>query len=267
MAELWVWADPHLDHPAIIGHCNRPFVGVGEMNACLLENYSDCVKSGDDVIILGDCAFRNHAHFVGMLPGKKTFVFGNHDRMPLHVLSNFTRVVGSSKCPGILEMSVGRFRICFSHYPLASWGGSFHGVWNIHGHCHGRMRECDTMLRTDAGVDLYNYSPVNFDVLRDKMESRMDAWRKAQRDRVMGDGESAFDTNKVTSGVFVDRWRQRLEADPRFFNLDYRQRYGCSDCTACSPKEHGHEDNAAGHGGNVHPEVVSHELPGVSAGE
>lgn len=196
------------------------------MNQCLMDNYADTVRPCDDVILLGDIAFRNHAHFIGALAGHKTFVFGNHDRMPQDVLRNFTRVIGGKRSPGILEMNVGPQQVSFSHYPMASWNGSFHGTWNVHGHCHGRMPEYDTMLRVDAGVDVFDFKPVNFDVLMDKLNSRVPAWHERMHTLGMGETSAEFEKNRCVNRVFVERWRQRVKAQPEFYGTDYRTRYG-----------------------------------------
>ena len=236
MAELWVWADPHLDHPAILHFCGRPFPNLMEMNAALIDNYNADVGPKDDVLFLGDYAFRNHARHLARLRGNKTFVFGNHDRMPLDTLRNFTRVVGSSRCPGIIEMAIGKYQLCFSHYPLASWNGSFHGTWNVHGHCHGRMPESATMLRMDAGVDLFNYRPVNIDVIIDKLSARMPAWRERMRQLQFGESDAAFKQNRDEASAYVKAWKARMAANPAAFAMDYRQRYAqhsCSHCDAC----------------------------------
>lgn len=225
MADLWVWADPHLDHPAIIGFCGRPFANLKEMNDCLMSNYNDVVKPQDDVVLLGDIAFRNHSSFIGNLKGRKTFIFGNHDRMPLDVLRNFTRVIGARHMPGILEMALGKYQLVFSHYPLASWNGSFHGTWNVHGHCHGRMPEQETMLRMDAGVDVFDYKPVNIDVIVDKLTSRLPAWRKRMQERGCGENDAELDKTRVTNKVFVDRWRTRIQTQPDLYRQDYHIRY------------------------------------------
>lgn len=244
MADLWVWADPHLDHAAIMGYCNRPFANVAEMNECLISNYVASVKPGDDVVFLGDYAFRNHSKHLGRLPGNKTFVFGNHDRIPLEVLRNFSRVVGANRCPGILELAVGKYQLVLSHYPLASWNGSFHGTWNVHGHCHGRMPELPDVLRMDAGVDLFNFFPVNFEVIRLKMEARIPAWRERMRTLSSESGDNTMAANKAADAEYVNAWRARLAADPAAFKLDYHQRYVAARCPkgcSCSRSPHTQE--------------------------
>lgn len=244
MAELWVWADPHLDHDVIRTYCDRPFGSVDEMNEALIANYRECVKPGDDVVFLGDYAFRNHLQHLARLPGNKTFVFGNHDHMSMDVLRQFTRVVGAKHCPGILEMSVGPFRLTFSHFPLASWNGTFHGSWNIHGHCHGRMPEAPDMLRMDAGVDVFNYRPVNFEVIRIQMEARIPAWKERMRGLQSKSGDAWADANRRRADASVSEWKAQLAANPVRFVIDYRQRYTKAHCPSkcdCSFRPHKEE--------------------------
>ena len=81
MAELWFYADPHFGHDNIRRFCNRPWATIAEHDAALITRYRELVAPGDTVIMLGDFAFRDHNRYLAQLPGDKTFVFGNHDKI------------------------------------------------------------------------------------------------------------------------------------------------------------------------------------------
>lgn len=219
--ELFIWPDPHLDHDNIRTFCDRPFSTIEEMNETLINNHNEVVKSKDDVIILGDFAWRNHNHFLNRLNGKKTLVIGNHDKMPEEVLRNFTKVIGSVKNPGILETCIAGQKVSFSHYPLVSWNASFHGSWNIHGHCHGRLIENDYTLRTDAGVDVYNFYPVNFEVLKLKLRSRIPAWELKMQEKHPEGDESSLSKNKAECLKFAQLFEEEKAKDLNRLKVDY----------------------------------------------
>ncbi len=50
-------ADLHLNHPAILQFCKRPFADAAEMDALILQNLEAAVGRGDDLWIVGDFAF------------------------------------------------------------------------------------------------------------------------------------------------------------------------------------------------------------------
>lgn len=207
---LFLTSDLHLDHEGIRIHCERPFSTNEEMNDAIVRGWNALVKARDTVVILGDLAWKNHAHWIHALNGHKIMVFGNHDRMPLHVQQSFTEIVGTPRSPGILEFAVGGQKVVGCHYPMASWNGSRHGAWHFYGHCHARKVErmeagaepptppelegcdavCDVMTRIpefyaalSAAVDMdaWDFMPVPFEVLQVKMRERLARWeaRKA----------------------------------------------------------------------------------------
>lgn len=228
MADLWFYADPHFGHDAIRTYCERPFKSTKEMDEELLYRYNAMVKQGDDVIFLGDFAFRNHNKYLAQLPGNKTFVFGNHDKMAEATLRNFSRVVGSRRCPGIIEMSVGLYAVTGSHFPMASWNASHYGSMHVHGHCHGRMPEPEDMLRCDIGVDVWGFAPVNFELIRRKLTARIPAWKTRQARM-----EELYSSGLRDNGLIINRHAAEeviaeALADPEYgkrLATDYHLRY------------------------------------------
>lgn len=181
---LWFWADPHLGHGSINLHCGRPWATVEEADEALIANYRSCVSNRDEVIIAGDLAWKDHTKYIARLPGKKTFVFGNHDKMPDVAVQNFTRVVGRKNEPGILHMTVDKIFVVVCHFPLLSWNALCRGSWHFHGHCHGRLTEAPDCLRTDIGVDSHNYFPVAWEVLKARMLEREARWKETRKEGV-----------------------------------------------------------------------------------
>ena len=70
---IYYTSDLHLGHANIIKLCNRPFVGVDEVNAALIANWNVCATNGDTVYICGDLMFRSSTEpeqFLHQLCGK-----------------------------------------------------------------------------------------------------------------------------------------------------------------------------------------------------
>ena len=63
-------------------------------------------------------------------------------------------------------------KIVLCHYPLVTWASSHHGAWSLHGHCHGSLKDDPRALRLDVGVDCFDYQPVAFEVLRERMKQK-----------------------------------------------------------------------------------------------
>lgn len=88
MGRLFFTADQHFDHDnklgGIIHFCDRPFKDLITMNNTLIRNWNERIKPEDDVIVLGDFAYRagkmKPSLYLNMLTGNKTLVKGNHDK-------------------------------------------------------------------------------------------------------------------------------------------------------------------------------------------
>ena len=238
MAELWFTADTHFGHDNVIRFCNRPWATLKEHDDNLVARWNDLVKPNDTVVIVGDFAWMNHGRYINQLHGKKTLIIGSHDGMPQQVLNNFSRVIGQKHQPGILEFNVGPHRIVACHYPMVSWGASYHGSWAIHGHCHGRLPGLPDKLSVDVGTDVWDYRPVNFDVIRRLMLSKKEAWRARcvrnnarddeKPDQVMA--QTAFNSQ------FLEAWRQDWDRGV-FQDTDYSTRYRYSPTDTTTPEE------------------------------
>ena len=60
--------------------------------------------------------------------------------------------------------------ITLCHYGMRTWASSVHGAWHLYGHSHGRLPEYSGMLAFDVGVDIWDYSPVSWKVIVEKMK-------------------------------------------------------------------------------------------------
>jgi len=163
-------ADQHYEHQLMLK--KRNFASIEEMNETMIEKHNSVVGRRDIVYIVGDFAWKNHWKFVSRLNGKKVLILGSHDKMNQGTLAQFTEV---SK---YREISVEGQRIVLFHNPIESWEGMYRRVWHFYGHSHGRTIETRDRLRCDVGVDVWDYQPVPFEVLKKKMEERYDSFRQ-----------------------------------------------------------------------------------------
>jgi len=72
--------------------------------------------------------------------------------------------------------------ITLCHYAMLSWASSCHGAYHTYGHSHGRMPEWDNRLMFDVGVDVWDYAPIPWEVVIEKMSRK--------KFKSFGDGES-----------------------------------------------------------------------------
>lgn len=59
--------------------------------------------------------------------------------------------------------------VTFGHYGMRTWGSSMRGSWCLYGHSHGRLPEPSDMLSFDVGVDIWDYAPIPWEVVIEKM--------------------------------------------------------------------------------------------------
>jgi calcineurin-like phosphoesterase family protein len=239
MSETFFISDTHFDHDAIRMHCNRPWSDVDSMNQAMLTNWNSIVGRRDSIIIGGDFAWKRHAMWASELHGCKTLVFGNHDHMPDVAQMQFARCVGKPKESGILQLHLDGKCVVICHYPMWSWNASFHGSWHLYGHAHGRKLEqaensdtaggCDSepsprmqyfenFLACAIDADVWNWTPIPWEVLKAKLDARVERW-KARRDawaRNVRDSSMSQPIDTENSDTMVQRlaaenarWRAR----------------------------------------------------------
>ena len=169
---LYFTSDIHIGHANAIKLCKRPFNSLEDMEDSIVSNWNNIVRQDDEVIIVGDVAFKCDAYRVvkilKKLNGKKYLVIGNHDKKYL---------------------KDDKFRNCFEwikdyysfwhnkrfyvvgHYPFLSWDGMYRGSINLCGHRHLRVQE-ESGGRIDVGVDAWNFTPVSINDIEDFVNGR-----------------------------------------------------------------------------------------------
>lgn len=153
---LHLTADHHLGHPGILKSCARPFASVEEMDQALVRAWNETVAPGDDVLHLGDFAWKigrtRMTALFERLNGNKWLLPGNHDHKLVRSLP------WKGLLPPIHQVEVDGETLVLSHYPLRSWNRSRYGARNLYGHVHGRIQA--TRQSIDVGVDAWDYRPV-----------------------------------------------------------------------------------------------------------
>ena len=164
-------ADLHLGHQKIINYCHRPFKTADEMDAQIFKNFSQIIKPGDTLYILGDLSFDRGKGTAFLKLFKKDqvrFILGNHDEaFDRDYMKDYTKT-----CTEIKDIKAEGQKITLCHYPMRAWKGSSHNAWQLYGHCHGRMSGKGKQM--DVGVDTHNYMPYSLDEIRTIMDTRDD---------------------------------------------------------------------------------------------
>lgn len=168
MTDIFFTADNHFEHDSIRTPCQRPFASLEEMNQSMTEIWNAIVGKQDLVYIIGDFAFNRHGYFQNALNGRKVLVKGDHDKMSQRYLANFSEVYDLKK------LNLDKQMLFLCHWPMRSWPGSVHGSWHFYGHSHGTSSESDASKSCDVGVDVWNYQPVPWEVLKSKMSVKKD---------------------------------------------------------------------------------------------
>ncbi len=191
-------ADTHFGHENIRKHCRRPFGTVEEMDEAIISNWNGTVAAGDLVYIIGDFAWLDHSRYLARLKGKKILIKGNHDKMSQVCLRNFTEV------HQLLARSLDKHLVVMCHYCMAVWPSSCHGAWHLHGHSHGRIKEFPDLPRCDIGVDVWDFAPVPWEVVKRKL---------AGRKRSLNGDPRELDEN-VASNLHANREIRLMKVNP-----------------------------------------------------
>jgi calcineurin-like phosphoesterase family protein len=171
MNNTFFTADLHLGHTAIIKRCQRPFSSVEEMEEAMVSNWNRVVTSNNDIVyVLGDVALYSTAvetdpiKVFGRLRGRKCLIVGNHDCAKTF-LFGWEWVKRTHFVKGLIHEG-----IWLSHFPSRPhWLRSVLGSWHLFGHRHGNLSPKGASF--DIGVDCWDFTPVEFEVVREKMEN------------------------------------------------------------------------------------------------
>lgn len=182
----FIISDTHFSHANILkfsrkdGHKVRPeFSSVEEMDEAMVERWNAAVRPNDIVYHLGDVALKSrHVDIVKRLNGIKHLVVGNHDIYGLKFYFDyFDNVFGMRR---LLKEGV-----MLSHIPIHIHSIK-RGYINVHGHIHENIIAHDSQmivgkiedqhpLYFNACVEHHNYTPIPFDIIKDKVNKVRDA--------------------------------------------------------------------------------------------
>lgn len=171
-SEIWFTSDSHFFHENFLkfkdkeGNLIRPFKSVEEMNDIMVQNWVRVVRPQDKIYHLGDLTFRYHHAFnvlMGLLPGHKRLVLGNHDRPKNpNLFRRFEKVYGVWR--GFHE-----YGFTCSHIPLML-KSLRDGNVNVHGHIHEKLMEDPHYI--NVCVEQTNYTPIHLDEIRQIINGR-----------------------------------------------------------------------------------------------
>lgn len=159
---VYLSADLHLGHEAIIRLCKRPFSSVPDMNRTIIQNINSRVHKGDVLYLCGDLTHRipveEANELISRLNGDKVLIRGNHDKgydpALFREIFDFT------------QFSFAGVRFAAMHYPMVEWPGSFRGSVHVHGHQHNgpeyNVEQRNAGIRRyDVGLDANGFFPVS----------------------------------------------------------------------------------------------------------
>lgn len=170
----WFTSDLHLSHKKVIEYCNRPFASVEEMNEAIINNINSVVHPRDILFMIGDITFERNQHDainqLKRIKCHKHLLRGNHDD---HIQDSVFKRAGFES---ISDLRVVKVRsgedvqhITLCHYAMKVWPASHYGTWHLYGHSHGNMPDDPNSLSLDVGVDCWNYFPVSYEQIKERM--------------------------------------------------------------------------------------------------
>lgn len=193
---IYFTSDTHYWHQNVIRYCSRPHKTVEEMNEDLILRWNSIVKPEDTVYVLGDfsLAFRAVELYTKRLMGTKILVPGNHDfchsyhkksrnienrdKWAKKYVENGWIVFPEQNV--LPDEAFGIFKLC--HFPYLSpsdtihedkyndWRPTDNGDILLCGHIHEKWltkRSSKGTLMINVGVDVWNYTPVSLDQIKE----------------------------------------------------------------------------------------------------
>jgi len=155
----WFISDTHFGHKNIIKYCKRPFVSVIEMENRLKMNWNNLIKKDDVVYHLGDFGLAPKSVLTKIcseLNGHKILVRGNHDKSEKSMFD-----IGFDEVYKYMEIERDRKKIFIGHKPMVSY---YHDMV-LCGHVHDLFQINGNIV--NMSVDVWNYKPIPWSILRD----------------------------------------------------------------------------------------------------
>jgi calcineurin-like phosphoesterase family protein len=134
------------------------------MNDAIIRNYNQLVKPEDTVYFLGDltllgvASLPNAEGIMKRLPGKKIFIYGNHDKLrPFDYVD-----IGfeSAHTSLVLEEFKDVYKTILVHDPAAATYWNKDILW-LCGHIHTIFKRHWNIV--NVGVDVWDFKPVSYD--------------------------------------------------------------------------------------------------------
>lgn len=175
MQDYWFISDLHLDHANIKKwYPQRPGNSLEEMNEILIANINERVKPNDILVFGGDFSF-GRWDYLHRLNGQIYYIIGNHDKYigGYENRKQFTNVIWWGD---LREFKIDGQYVSVCHYLMNSWNKSCHGAWHLYGHHHSDVSQHSIGKTMNLCVDVMGYYPVNWEMVKEHMNSRPDNW-------------------------------------------------------------------------------------------
>lgn len=176
---IWFTGDEHFFHRNIIRYCNRPFKSHDDMKTTIIKRHNSVVKGDDLVYHIGDFAMIGSSQsdklkgILNSLNGSHELILGNHDELKpqKYIDIGFQRVHTS------LRLHIYEYVIELHHDPSVYClieSTLKEEFWKrsciVHGHIHTLYRVMPSRRCINVGVDVHNFTPINFDTIKSQLE-------------------------------------------------------------------------------------------------
>lgn len=178
MNNVWWSSDQHYYHKNILKfqpHTRNNISDVEEMNEVLIANHNSVVNPTDTVFYLGDFSFggpKETREIIRRLNGNKILILGNHDKV-IEDNRDIQLMFNSVHTEYTLKIDK-KTSLFMHHFPFHIWNKAHYGVFHLHGHVHGSLKQED-MRRLDIGVDnrpLGDMMPWSWDEVYDTLKDK-----------------------------------------------------------------------------------------------
>ena len=187
---IWITSDTHYWHTNMClgssvwqdkSGC-RDFNSPKEMSDALVNSINKYVMQEDTLIHLGDWSFggqENILNFFNRLNCKNIqLVPGNHDqhlKKPRQLSNGQMTNELFTVLPELCNITFNKQKFILCHYPIDEWEDMDRGSIMLHGHCHGKINDCETNTiykRMDIGIDWKEFRPYSIDEIVRIMNKR-----------------------------------------------------------------------------------------------
>jgi calcineurin-like phosphoesterase family protein len=148
------------------------------MDQILIDNWNSIVTKRDTIYHLGDVGFTQEDKLYNILKklnGKIHLILGNHDKIIRKsnlLKSRFESISDIKNVYVNIKKSNDIQQIVLCHYAMRVWDKSHFGSYHLYGHSHGTLQDDQNSLSLDVGVDNWNYYPVSFEQIHEKMNTK-----------------------------------------------------------------------------------------------